>query len=662
MSRTPVPKNTSRSKDESVTLEQFAAFVRKNWLDVFVRRELELFEAYQLPLLKHISHFSADDIFRLTKQSGERFLLAVERNQYEDLVRENYDRWMNDQLEFVGKEQISLQDILIINSAQKVALLEFIPEFTSNPKDSVQIVANLELMHQRAQLEAVILLEELKSEGEQKFRETEERYRDLFDNASDMIHFVTPEGKLLYVNPAWKRTLGYNDEELAGESLYFFICSKDRERFRAYRNRILEGQPNNDPIQISFLTKDNREIIAEGIVSVKSKNDSPEYTRGIFKDVTRRVQNEEKLQFYTQQVLEREEKLKQLIASAPDAIIVVNENDVINIWNPKAEEIFGWKAGEVLGSPLCETIIPESQHTAYSRGMQRLLHNGDNILNRTIEVTAVKKDGSQLVVSMTISKAVLPQGPLFVSFLRDITAQKQNEWELEQQRIQLQRTNHELEQYAWVTSHDLKEPLRKIRTFSDMLLNMQGTALQDDAVNKLKKIHDSAVRMDSLIEAILLYSHSSPDQAFEPVDLNETLGEVFSDLEIAISNKNATIEMKDLPLVRGIPFQLRQLFQNLISNALKYSKPSVAPVIHVQSAKQGKYYRITVTDNGIGFKEEFASKIFQVFQRLVGKHEYEGTGIGLALCKKIAENHGGSIKAYSKEGVGSSFEVMLPLS
>ena len=644
------------------SLKAFAAYIRTQRLKDFVTREIEIFSSMDLPLLKYLSEFSAEDIYNLTATLANRFLSALETDTYEGLMEDNLTRWEDEYEKIISKEQITLEDILLINSGQKLAMMDFIPDFTPDYKTAMALLKDLELVYQKSQSTAVTMITRAKKEEEQKLRETEERYRDLFDNASDLIHFVTPEGKILYVNNAWKNTLGYSEEELKGESLYFFVSSRDRDRFRAYRKKVIENDGPADIITVSFITKDNREVITEGLVSVKRKDGRPEYTRGIFRDVTRRVQNEEKLKFYTQQVLEREEKIKQLIQRAPDAIIVINEQGIINIWNPKAEQIFGWKSDEVLGMPLSEVIIPQQYREAHIQGMRRLLETGEaRVLNKTIEVTALRKGGEEFYVSLTISRAMIPEGSLFIAFLRDISAEKNKELQLEKHRVELERTNQELEQYAWVASHDLKEPVRKIKTFSDMLLHMPATDVSEAARVRLRKIHDSAERMDKLIEAVLLYSRSSKDHSFELVNLNATVKDVLADLEVVIHEKNATVKADHLPSVEGIPYQLRQLFQNLLSNALKYSKPNIPPVVTIRAQEEQDRCRILVQDNGIGFKPEFARKIFQVFQRLVAKHEYEGTGIGLALCKKIVENHAGSIRAFSNEGEGATFEIILPL-
>ncbi len=649
--------------DQSSALNRFAGFIIQNCLQDFINKEIEYFLSLDLPLLKYISHLTDEEKFEITRKSGERFLKSLEDNTYESVIEENFRRWKSDEIKFISREMISLEDIVLINSGQKMALLYFLPEFTKSVKEASEIATALEFIYQKTQQASIQTLKQLQLLEEEKRKETEEKYKTIFENASDMINIVTPEGKILYVNNAWRKTLGYTEEELKGESIYFFVCTKDREKFRSYRNEVIHTCKTGEVVSFSFLSKNNKEIIVEGGVSCKYRDGKPEYTQGIFRDVTRRVQNEEKLRFYTEQVLEREEKIKQLIQNAPDAIIVINEQSQINIWNPKAEEIFGWKAEEVLGLTLGETIIPIQYREGHERGMQRFLTTGEpHILNKTIEITALKKDGTEFYISLTISKADLPQGILFVSFVRDITEHRRQQQELEEKRMQLERSNLELEQYAWVTSHDLKEPLRKIMTFSNMLLSSPENKFNEEAEKKINKINDAAARMDKLIEAILLYSNiSNTQQQFIKTDLNVILKEVLSDLEIRIANYQAKINAEPLPVIKGIPFQLRQLFQNLISNAIKYSKPNVIPVIDIGCKKSAHSFIISIKDNGIGFDKNYSEKIFQVFQRLVPRHKYEGTGIGLALCKKIVENHGGTISATSKENEGACFQIVLPV-
>lgn len=234
----------------------------------------------------------------------------------------------------------------------------------------------------------------------------------------------------------------------------------------------------------------------------------------------------------------------------------------------------------------------------------------------------------------------------------------------------LSERNHELQQFASVTSHDLKEPLRKIQIFSSIIKekHLHG---EGDIGRNIDKIVNASERMSSLIHDLLNYSRLSVDSMFEPVDLQKQLLDILSDLDMAIADKQAIINIGELPVIEAVPGQIRQVFQNLISNALKFSRSNVPPVINVTSeqfreytdmGEEKEYCRILISDNGIGFNEKYLDKIFTIFQRLNSRESYEGTGIGLAIVKKIVEKHNGNITAHSKEGEGATFIVELPVS
>lgn len=238
----------------------------------------------------------------------------------------------------------------------------------------------------------------------------------------------------------------------------------------------------------------------------------------------------------------------------------------------------------------------------------------------------------------------------------------------------LHESNKELEQFAYVASHDLQEPLRKITSFSDLLMEQFKSNLDGDGALYLERIHHSASRMRLLINDLLNYSRVSRNLPIEQIDLNATMVAVKEDLEIQIKEKNAAIEVFNLPVITGNNSECRQLFQNLISNSLKFSIQGVRPHISILAGDAGvedlkhlagydaskQYLSIKVTDNGIGFNQEYADKIFIIFQRLHGRDEYEGTGIGLAICKKITEKYGGTIYARSFPGKGATFVILLP--
>lgn len=269
------------------------------------------------------------------------------------------------------------------------------------------------------------------------------------------------------------------------------------------------------------------------------------------------------------------------------------------------------------------------------------------------------------------------ENPSYTATLLKIAAKRceieldrqRNEKMLEEKNAELKRNNKELESFNYIASHDLQEPLRKIQLFYSRILDKERHNLSETSLGYFSSINNAADRMQNLIEALLAYSTANyTSMAFEKTDLNKILDDVKSDLEDMIEAKHATIESDALPKIAVIPFQFRQLLSNLISNGIKYSKKDEPPVIRItveesteEETKGKKYWKIKVADNGIGFEQQYEHKIFELFQRLHGKNEFVGTGIGLAICKKIIDNHKGFIKVKGETGIGSVFTIYIPM-
>lgn len=359
-----------------------------------------------------------------------------------------------------------------------------------------------------------------------------------------------------------------------------------------------------------------------------------------------------------------EESYHKMIEEVEDyAILLLDNQGIIRNWNRGAEKIKGYSEKEIVGNHF-RIFYPQSDQEA--KLPEQLIREATEKGKAIHEGWRVRKDGTKFWGSIVITALHGKDNAItgFSKVTRDLTERKNAEDKLIQYARQLESQNKELQQFAYAAAHDMKEPLRKIQFYNSAILDSHHANLPEKEKNYLVRAADAAARMQGLIDDILAFSRiaGKPDQ-FETVDLNAIWKEVLEFLQTGIETAQAVIETDPLPVIQGIPVQLRQLFANLLSNSLKYSKKELTPHIRLkcqrlEPAETG--YLIAMEDNGIGFPPEYADKIFEMFQRLHGREEYPGTGIGLAICKKIVENHHGTIRAQGQPGEGARFEVYLP--
>ncbi|MEM5786710.1 MAG: PocR ligand-binding domain-containing protein [Syntrophobacteraceae bacterium] len=348
-----------------------------------------------------------------------------------------------------------------------------------------------------------------------------------------------------------------------------------------------------------------------------------------------------------------------LLDLAHDAILIRDKDDLVVSWNNGASETYGFTKEETIGK-----LTHELLHTKFPEPLEQIREHVNQKGRWEGELRHTTAAGEEIVVeSRWAFKADVdskPWGTLEIN--RDITDRKKAEEALKANLARLELINEELQEFAFVASHDLQEPLRKIQTFGNMLKSNCAAALDSAGTGYLDRVLDSAGRMRQLLDDLLQYSRvAARPEPFEKVDLRKIVEEAVNTYRSFISNSGAEVEIGDLPSLEVDESQMLRLFQNLIGNALKFRSDS-SPAIKVRAKYNGREScEIVVIDNGIGFEQRYAERIFKPFQRLHGRSEYEGTGIGLAICRKIAERHGGTIRAESRPGEGSTFIIVLPL-
>lgn len=351
---------------------------------------------------------------------------------------------------------------------------------------------------------------------------------------------------------------------------------------------------------------------------------------------------------------------REILDTMADALFVIDAEGRIRVVNGAVRRMLGYRDHDLLGRSI-DTLESIDHDQTISRTLHELARRG---AIRDQERVFRDSDGHAIHVSVSISgvsEQDVQEGAVVIA--RDIRERKRAENELRHAMTRLQQSNRELEDFAYVASHDLQEPLRKIQAFGDLLKSKHGAELPPQGRDYIERMQSAAKRMQVLINDLLAFSRvTTKAQPFAPVDLAGVAHDVARDLEVRLHDAGGKLVIGELPTIDADPLQMHQLLQNLVSNGLKFHRENVAPIVEIRGETQNGLARIIVSDNGIGFEQKYADRIFTMFERLHGRGKYEGTGIGLAICRKIAERHGGEISAEGKVGEGATFVVLLPVS
>jgi PAS domain S-box-containing protein len=511
--------------------------------------------------------------------------------------------------------------------------------------------------------------------------ERNRHFTAIVQSSDDAIISKTLDGIITSWNTSAERIFGYTSQEMIGTPITRIIPSDRLDEEPQILERLKRGE-RIDHFETQRITKNGQLVdISLSISPVKNNKGIIIGASKIARDITAQKLAEQRIRESEEMVRVSEERLRLAVEIAEMGMWDLDLATGLTTTSPQHRKILGYSKGIQWSKVLFLQSLHPLDRASVEQAFEAALKTG----KITYEARIIRNDNTErwIRVNGTTIYDKNHQPVRLLGTLLDITDQKKVKDELENMVLArtnelvtsnsaLERSNHELEQFAYIASHDLQEPLRKIQTFADMVKeHLDDKDLTEKYFNK---IYISAKRMSTLINDVLNYSRlSKTGEQFEKADLNKILNDVLADYELLIEQKQAAITHVNLPIIKGIPLQLHQLFANLISNSLKFSEGNPQITIsartlspeEVQSiprlTEERAYIQLTFKDNGIGFEQQHSDQIFIIFQRLNNHRTYSGTGIGLALCKKIVDHHDGIITATSEPGQGATFTVILPV-
>ena len=488
------------------------------------------------------------------------------------------------------------------------------------------------------------------------------RFRSLFEMSRDGIVFVDLEGHIEEMNQAYLDLVGYDRDEISTHTYQDLTP----EKWRAGEAEIIETQVMrrgfSDEYEKEYVRKDGSIApISLRTILVRDLDGRPVRFMGIVRDITELKEKEEALRA-------SEKRYRSLFDLSHDGVVFVGLDGPVEEANDAYLDMLGYELAELIGVTY-QQLTPVRWATMEAEIVDKQLMSRG--YTDEYEKEYIRKNGSVFPIAV---RSILVRDEAgtpvrIMGIVRDITEQKQAKEALERHARDLARSNEELEQFAYVASHDLQEPLRKIRAFGALLAEEKRESVDEEGRQYIDFMTDAAARMQTLVSDILALSRvTTAAQPFEDLSLSEVFDTVLSDLSVSLEESDGQVDVAEAPTIEADRTQMDQLFRNLIGNALKFRKPGVAPRVTVRMAAEaeplaavpGPAHTVVVSDNGIGFEPSQGSKLFQPFKRLHARHQYEGAGIGLAICEKIVLRHHGQITATGTPGEGATFTVTLP--
>ncbi len=508
-------------------------------------------------------------------------------------------------------------------------------------------------------------------ESEQALKDSEEHYRGVFENAGVGINVLDRDGKIVQVNQALLTMLGYNQSELFEHTFAEITYPDDREISNQNLEALMSGEKGSYRFEKRYLRKDGSVLWADlSTTSILGPDLKPTKVVGVIADITKGKQAEAELKQYserleemvelrTTELRESENRFRDLVEAMSDLVWEVDQNGVYTYFSPKIGDLLGYEPEVALGSTFPSFMSKEEA--------ERISDNVKEIVTsirpfKGLEIKHIHRDGHSVFLEISGVPIINFFGEFrgYRGVCRDITKRKQAEEVLRQRTQELERSNKDLEQFAYVAAHDLREPLVAIGAYLKVLERLTKNTIEDTGRKCMAKAINLVLRMDAMLQGLLAYSRLTlTPVSYDVTDCNVCLADAISNLGLLLKKSGAIITSDTLPSVKVNASQLVQIFQNLIGNAIKYRE--LEPLrIHIGFVSKESEYEFSVSDNGIGIEPPYLDRIFNMFERVKDLSGPSGTGIGLSTCRKIVERYGGRIWVDSKLGKGSTFYFTLP--
>ncbi len=647
-------------------LKNFASFLRENKIKEYTVYYLTILREMDIPIIKLaiekglVKDVLEENSIKMTIESQNKFLLSIEEGTTIANAKISMKMWEEDKLPGIGKHEILPSDLILMYAAQKKAAFHFLPDYTKDADEIVIIIQELEDLYTRLQSEASQLLFKIQKETQIQLKQAEEYSKLIVHGVKDYgIYMLDAEGSVLSWNKGAENIKGYRAEEIVGKNISVFYIEEERKSGKPKHNLEMALKYGRYETEGWHVRKDKSIFWADIVYTPMFDENGKHYG---FTEVARDLTSRKK---YEEEIKKSNDFLDSVLENIPNMVFVKDANDLRFIrFNKAGEQLLGVSRKELIGRNDYDFFSIKQADDFTSK--DRAVLEGDVVVDIPEEEIQTK-NGERWLHTRKIPIKHATGKPLYLlGISEDITVKKKFDEEIKKLNdeltesvAQLELANKELESFSYSVSHDLRAPLRAIRGYTKILMEDYAPALVDDAKKIMTGVANNAERMSHLIDDLLQFSRmGKKEMNMALVNMHEVVDFSLNEAKVAYGS-NVKVNINELPSVMADYSLMCNVFSNLISNAIKYSGKVPNPVIEINGLKKNGEVIYCVKDNGVGFDMKYYDKLFGIFQRLHTTKEFEGTGVGLALVKRIVSRHGGRVWAEAEPDKGAAFYVAL---